>query len=195
MVMSSSRQTVLWELDGSPSGTRAVATAASGDFTELVSDGKGNLYFAGVNASNQIDLWKFGPGGTATDLNSGIGPNTLTNVNGIIFFRDLQGDLWRTDGTPAGTIQLTSGFDVGRLYNVNGTLIFDGSDKAVIGPLEVWNSNGTPNGTLPIKDIPTSHTWFSGVSPLLYWLNQLSSMGVVGLSTDRAPARSVLSCF
>ncbi|QHT70450.1 T9SS type A sorting domain-containing protein [Rhodocytophaga rosea] len=64
--------------------------------------------------------------------------------------------LWRTDGTPAGTIRLLgptaeeSYSLLSHSFNVNGTLFFSAP-----GPLgqELWKSNGTPEGTLLVKDI------------------------------------------
>ncbi len=64
-------------------------------------------------------------------------------------------DLWRTDGTTAGTIRLTElGVGDGRkheLTNFNGTLYFRGFDEA--HGVELWKSDGSVTGTRLIKDM------------------------------------------
>ena len=64
-------------------------------------------------------------------------------------------DLWRTDGTTAGTLRLTAvGPDnfVGRsLTNVNGTLYFAGHDSE--HGTELWKSDGTVAGTKLVRDL------------------------------------------
>ncbi len=61
-------------------------------------------------------------------------------------------DLWKSDGTDAGTVRLQS-FNTygGPLSNVNGTLFFAAS-KNNTGD-ELWKSDGTVAGTVLVKDI------------------------------------------
>src|SRR5262249_4080775 len=65
------------------------------------------------------------------------GPSNLTNVNGTLFFSATDGstgyELWKTDGTEAGTVLVkdinTIGYSYPRnLTNVNGTLFFSADD-------------------------------------------------------------------
>jgi ELWxxDGT repeat protein len=99
-----------------------------------------------------------------------------TNVDGTVFFRADDGthglELWRTDGTAAGTqmvkdINPGSGSSYPRyLTNLNGTLLFSAND-GTHGD-ELWRSDGTAAGTVMVKDInpgssgsyPTSDTFF-----------------------------------
>jgi ELWxxDGT repeat protein len=66
-------------------------------------------------------------------------------------------ELWRTDGTPAGTFLLkdiypgTSTSSPQSLVNVNGALYFS-ADNGSSGR-ELWRSDGTPDGTVMLKDI------------------------------------------
>ena len=69
-----------------------------------------------------------------------------TVSNGLLFFSGNDGGgggLWRTDGTDAGTINLTSG-SVSNLTDVAGTLFF------TIGT-QLWTSDGTVGGTVLVK--------------------------------------------
>jgi ELWxxDGT repeat protein len=70
-------------------------------------------------------------------------------------FRD--GELWRSDGTDAGTVLLKDirpGADASnpsQLVNLNGTVFFSADDGA--GGRELWKSDGTEAGTVRVKDI------------------------------------------
>src|SRR5262249_57131136 len=93
-----------------------------------------------------------------TVLVSSLGWSNLTNVNGTLYFTVTTGDeLWKTDGTSAGTV-LVKAFDhspyfncPNSLTNVNGTLFFTAYDS--INGVELWKSNGTAAGTTLVKDI------------------------------------------
>lgn len=64
-------------------------------------------------------------------------------------------DLWRTDGTSAGTIKLsklnTSAFENRRMTDVNGVLYFIGFDSA--HGQELWKSDGSVAGTRMVRDL------------------------------------------
>jgi ELWxxDGT repeat protein len=90
----------------------------------------------------------------------------LTNVNGTLFFTAGQGslalsffdlELWKSDGSPAGTVlvkDINPGIGASnphRLTNVNGTLFF-AADDGTTGT-ELWKSNGTAAGTVLVRDI------------------------------------------
>ena len=111
------------------------------------------------------------------DINPGGGtsfPFAFTDVNGTIFFgaRDASGnrELWKTDGTAAGTklvkdINPTGSSNPSFLTNLNGTLLFTATD-GVTG-FEVWKSDGTEGGTVLVKDIrpgPSGSSTFPMVS-------------------------------
>jgi ELWxxDGT repeat protein len=126
----------------------------------------GSLYFIADHAG----IWKSDgtPGSTlpATAINETIygGPSNLTDIAGTLFFTT--GDewgarrLWKSDGTAAGTILIKSFLpppgrfppaSLAALTNVGGTLFFSGYDSA--GGYELWKSDGTPTGTLRVRDI------------------------------------------
>ena len=91
---------------------------------------------------------------------SGSNPQNFTNVNNTVFFTSIahQGnELWKTDGTLAGTTpvrDIRSGLASSNpfyLTNVNGTLFFSANDG--INGIELWKSDGTELGTVIVKDI------------------------------------------
>ena len=99
-------------------------------------------------------------------------PEGLTNVNGTVFFTAFDAmhgrELWKSDGTPAGTMMVkdirsgTRDSNIGFLTAVNGTLFF----SAYTEPWgqELWKSDGTPEGTVMVKDIYPSED--GSVGPL-----------------------------
>jgi ELWxxDGT repeat protein len=82
-------------------------------------------------------------------------PDNLININGTLFFTAHQwgrGWLWKSDGTGAGTVQVSpSVWNLSSLTVVNGTLFFTGSDDTH-GP-ELWKSDGSVAGTTLVKEI------------------------------------------
>jgi ELWxxDGT repeat protein len=91
----------------------------------------------------------------------------LTNVNGTLFFSVLSNDghestheLWRSDGTTAGTLRVKEGdpdfnrSDPRSFTNVNGTLFFAIDTPERFHTTQLWKSDGSPAGTVPIQAFP-----------------------------------------
>src|SRR5437667_11634159 len=91
------------------------------------------------------------------DTAAGSSPGPFVEAGGAVFFIADDGTspaLWRTDGTPAGTVMVKAvGGRTHSLFNFNGTPYFvsqfspfsqDTSDK-------LWKSDGTPAGTVRIR--------------------------------------------
>lgn len=102
-------------------------------------------------------------GASFTDFNPAVTPVAIGNV---FFFaaRTTPPDwqLWRSDGTEAGTIPLLTSqgtppvvgpFNPESLVVLNGFVYFSAEDAT--GDRELWRSNGTLQGTSRIKDINT----------------------------------------
>src|SRR5262249_32169391 len=91
-------------------------------------------------------------------------PSSLTVVGDRVFFAastpETGNELWVSDGTLEGTVVLDiipgpAGSVPRSLVNVGGTLFFtarDLTDGATHGR-ELWKSDGTPEGTVLVKDI------------------------------------------
>ena len=87
-------------------------------------------------------------------------PRDLTAMNGTLFFTAWTPghgrQLWKTNGTAAGTVMLTrvpgpSGADPEDLTVADGVLFFSARDRQ--HGRELWKSNGTVAGTRIIRDI------------------------------------------
>ncbi len=138
-------------------------------FTEV-----GNIsFFGAVDGNDDFGLWK--SDGTAAgtmrvkEIHSEKGVPSLnepTNVSGTLYFVADDGvsgfELWKSDGTEAGTVRVKDirpgiGSSIridhgkGYLTNVSGTLYFSANDGT--SGYELWKSDGTEEGTVPIKDI------------------------------------------
>ena len=79
----------------------------------------------------------------------------FTNLNGTLIFRNLDShEIWRSDGTDAGTTLVKNiGFDGNPedFVSINGNLYFRGDDG--IHGQELMKTDGTTSGTLLVKDI------------------------------------------
>ncbi|MDH5750832.1 MAG: hyalin, partial [Deltaproteobacteria bacterium] len=100
-------------------------------------------------------------------------PFYFTELNGEVYFRASNAvtgyELWKTDGTPAGTVMVKDinpagngnpfpGFHMGEptnyQFHVLGNMMFFLASDGTNG-FELWRSDGTDAGTVMVKDINT----------------------------------------
>ena len=179
----------VWRSDGSPVGTSMVEDAVPGggirpganvgsdpfDLTDV----NGTLYFTAEDGTNGNELWKSAspfatatmvedalPGGGINPGAASSGPQEPTNVNGTVYFAANDGtnglEVWRSDGTPAGTTIVedaipsggirpgATGSNPGHFANLNGIVLFSADDGT--NGNELWRSDGTPAGTTIVED-------------------------------------------
>ena len=163
----------LWKTDGTVPGTQLAVDLSlryfgyddPGMFAYI---GKGGIFVNENDVKGREPWFTDGtPGGTfrLKDLNTSTNnpvPDSLLTVNGVTYFSlsaydsatdTYTAQLWRTDGTAAGT-SIVKTLVNGGFYNftdLNGTLIFTNYDDA--HGEELWKSDGTDAGTVMIKDI------------------------------------------
>ena len=100
---------------------------------------------------------------TQINNNKSLSPVGLLNNNLAIAISDIDQTLWATDGTLAGTVQLSTTIqDLGGGLVLNGKYIFYGSTTAEGS--EIFISDGTIAGTKIIRDIVAGTA--SGTNPL-----------------------------
>jgi ELWxxDGT repeat protein len=102
-------------------------------------------------------------------------PKDLCLYNGYVYFSaidpNLGRELWKTDGTEAGTIivkDINPGSDSSypfHLTEFNGLLFFRALD-GIYGE-ELWKSDGTEEGTVLVKDICQGYCPSPGISNLI----------------------------
>ena len=159
----------LWVSDGTANGTRIVKdltpTAAGLEFAEFVAHG-GVLYFrAGASRTAPSTLYRSdGTADGTREVRPLATPNAfggmLASSGGALYFiADRGQELWRGDGTVAGST-LVRRFDAGAsamapVSNLrdagNGRLVFRATDPA--GGSEPWVTDGTPGGTARLADL------------------------------------------
>jgi ELWxxDGT repeat protein len=131
-------------------------------------------------------------------------PEELTDVNGTLFFAADDGvhgyELWKSDGTAGGTVMVKDinslstcesyGWNPGGgsypcgsqpedLIAVDGLLYFTADDGS--GGRELWKSNGTPGGTVMVKDINPGGDSTCGYSS---YYNKIGVGGVLYFGAD-----------
>ncbi len=166
----------LWISDGSSNGTLVLkdinAGASSSTPRNFFIFGNA-VYFSALSAVG-IELWKTDGTESGTVLVKNINqktgsistissnPRFFTKYNNQLFFKAEDGitgsQIWKTDGTDAGTIRVSNG----NQGNANGLSIqdltaggsymyFTGNDGN--GDLELYKSDGTEAGTILVKNI------------------------------------------
>ncbi len=154
----------VWRSDGTPQGTVKAFDAPADPIAELKTSGS-RLYFLTFDTNGQMDLWSSdgtlagsrklfeGQVFVAQELmGSGVGTGAQD------FFVAVDDDtpqLWRTDGTPAGTRMVTAfpGFLDGprKLTLFRGVLYFFAQTAQL--EWQLWRSDGTPAGTFPLATV------------------------------------------
>jgi ELWxxDGT repeat protein len=200
----------LWTSDGTPAGTGLVKDIFPGPSSSWIGSGEismaaiGNtLYFTADDGSSGFELWK--SDGTAAGtvvvrdltpehagfgLHSGSQPGWLTVVGNTLYFRTmynslsghyLSPELWKSDGTPAGTVPVADLVPEGSAYwdsfgtptFVGTTLFFRGLDQ----------SNGTEFWALDVMDDLFSTHEAQGNTKLLRGINDGLAYVQIGFTT------------
>jgi ELWxxDGT repeat protein len=165
----------LWRSTGTDAGTTQVRAfpATQGNGTPMLSQLTATptrLFFQAADTATGSELW-VSDGTTAgtrlvRDLTPGPADSYLTHLaatpgNTVVFIRDVYDaatgtsryQLWRSDGTPAGTVLLRDfGTNVSIPYQdakVNGTLRF--FVRELNGGTSLWKTDGTAAGTVQLK--------------------------------------------
>ncbi len=165
----------LWVTDGTDAGTQLLKDinpgASGSDPADRFVVLNNTLYFSAATAAAGRELWKTDGTEAGTVMISDIVPGTagsnqpslykLTAAGNLIFFVASTAahgeELWRTDGTAAGTLLLQdirpgAAGAVPMMMGILGTQLIFNADNGVTG-IEPWVSNGTPAGTFMLKDI------------------------------------------
>lgn len=149
-----------WITDGTVEGTRLLADISPGSWPggaggTVIGD---HAYFAGSDLVDGSDPWVTDGTAEGTFRLAEIDPTVaiyavgpFAGVAGSVVFATGLGDLWRTDGSVAGTNLLTSRFRGGNGQHValaqqfvaqGGYLYFDANDPASGKGHELWRTNG-----------------------------------------------------
>jgi ELWxxDGT repeat protein len=182
----------IFRSDGTPGGASAIFTPDSStlSMTGLVVSGNA-LYFLTTESGHSgtaIELWKSDGTSSGTAVLASIpagqyslGAGNLTDANGTLFFIVDTGssgtatghyELWSSDGTAAGTTEVTSlNGPLAESAALKNELVFAQPGPAGSAAESLWVSDGTSSGTVQLHDFPPS------ASSSLGFVNWLTSSG------------------
>jgi len=165
----------VWRSDGTEAGTFMVKDINPGGNSILTFNGQvmgHEFYFTANDGVHGPELWKSDGTEAGTnlvkDIRSGdeaapfpTGPSDFVAVGDTLYFTQTDsghgGELWKTDGTEAGTVLVkdispgTAGSNPANKAAVGGFLLFSAND-GTLGD-ELWRTDGTEAGTVMVKDI------------------------------------------
>ena len=194
----------LWTSNGNSAGTTPIALPLPAPSSlpsvrfpanQAFAERGGKLLFTADDGISGRELWT--SDGTAAgtfllaDILSGSfqsNPEELTPLAGGPTFFRAAGMLFKTDGTPGGTVPL-SAEGPGHLTPFNGALLFAGSDS---GSSTLWKSDGTPGGTGPVNVGSPSPLWLTRSGSLIFFTASESPSGYELWKSDGTAAGTVL---
>jgi ELWxxDGT repeat protein len=140
----------LWKTDGTQNGTVVINNwVNSSNFSNDVKIVKyyNKIYFSGFESD--------GTSGGTIQTGLVLPPEKESCMyNGLIYYRGIDGKIWKSDGTLNGTSQAIDFLVVGNLYAFNGFLYFSGGYFGAGQPgAELCKSDGTLANTIILKDI------------------------------------------
>jgi ELWxxDGT repeat protein len=168
------RGSELWATDGTPAGTRLVLDinpGPAGSAIRYLTVANGLAFFWADDGTNGYEVWKSDGTTAGTAIVANVTPDDraldgpieppIVAVGGNVYFAANDGqsgvELWRSDGTRAGTYRLKDIAVGAASSNPEGLLalgskLFFVADDGTSGG-ELWVSDGTPDGTRLTKDI------------------------------------------
>jgi trimeric autotransporter adhesin len=156
----------LYQSDGTAGGTnmvRDIYPGESGSFPRNLVQKNGYTYFSaqGPADSNVIRNNIYRTDGTAAGTikiaSADVNNTVAVTDNGLVYYvvynpQTFTSELWRSNGLPAGTFILASGFSSDVYPVAAGNTVFFSNGNSETG-YELWKSNGTVAGTQMVKDI------------------------------------------
>ncbi|CAO3434352.1 ELWxxDGT repeat protein [Azospirillum endophyticum] len=172
--------TELWVSDGTAAGTHMVKDIGdkpAGSFPHDLTAVGDELFFAATDSEHGIALWRsdgtaagtvlvrdFFPGGFDPPVPVPIFPGHLTAAGedgDRLYLTAWDGtgsysQLWITDGTEAGTVKLLDGLGEDPRSGHTVSLVVAGDTLFFNRSEDLWKSDGTPQGTVLVKDLPSA---------------------------------------
>jgi ELWxxDGT repeat protein len=110
--------------------------------------------------------------------------SSLIDVDGALFFTSKNKELWKTDGTLAGSFKIKEFKQISEMKNVGGILYFFATDT---GFQSLWKSDGTLAGTIKVKESTTGYS-MTAVNGMLYFIGSGIGTGLEVWRSDGTAA-------
>lgn len=135
----------LWRTDGTAGGTHLIVDLGS-EADDMLAVGNKLFFTSGASLyvveGEEVTGLVF-----ATDPQPDFALHGLTNISGVVYFYNSSGELWKSDGTIAGTVQAKVLNKILSITNVEGKAFVLNETSA--GGLELWRTNTT--GLIRVK--------------------------------------------
>jgi len=166
----------LWKSDGTGGGTVKIVEVAPPGILQIVQSvmaGENKMYFTALTTANGLEVWTSDgtAGGTHIVKDVHVNDNKMYDynayhptlqavINDVAYFSGSETydiELWRTDGTSAGTSLVkdifpgAKGSSPAKVAQSGNTMYFTANDGQ--HGFELWKTDGTQVGTVMIKDI------------------------------------------
>lgn len=156
----------LWRTDGTSDGTQLVFDIQSGSGDSNPANLRSStdyLYFTATPSGTSPQVLYALQGSTLTALTSGINVTAVSTAVGNDLFFTTGSELWKTNGTVAGTVLVSSGYtSLSNLTVIGSSLYFVGKMGSTSN-LSLFRSDGTSSGTVNIGGMnPANLTNFNG---------------------------------
>ena len=164
----------LWKTDGTEVNTLLVKNIYSGDTKGYLGlEYNNQLYFIPTNPTNSYwELWKSdGTSAGTTQVDQGpLYHNQLFILNNELIYSK-QSELWKTNEVSKTLLKSNfQSYSSGIIFD--NKFYFTGESKQTTEGLELWQSDGTPSGTVLFKNIAAGKNQFDlqSSSPINYFL-------------------------
>jgi ELWxxDGT repeat protein len=159
----------IWKSDGSASGTTRIKSVSENETIDRFTKVQHRFFFTIFNFKTAVsELWKSDGTSAGTSLIKSWPVATiyldeyrlhdLVGVNETLYFTIRTGnektELWKSDGSEAGTTLVKSFDQAGNMVNFGGTLFFGASENNQAKSYnQLWKTDGTNTGTVMVKDV------------------------------------------
>ena len=175
-----------WSTDGTTQGTYSLSTAGSSDYEAGYCNGL--VYFTGFESGVGSELMV--TNGTVIGTRRIISPSSAANfqcIDGVMYFWGIGNtgweQVWRSDGTTAGTVQVTNIFQFMNQYlnerfvEYHGRIYFTAAQLSDTFGYELWVLDDSMDGAHRVSDLnpgppDASPSYFTLFDDKLYFIAQ-----------------------
>lgn len=192
----------VWISDGTPEGTFSL-TESWPDFSleteahEVISVVDDRIHFVAEGTFPEPNVLGISDGTARGTGSLGVAADGLLGVAGGLQFSLVDNEIWRSDGTVAGTVFLKwVGSSVAPRGEALGLFFYSANHMS---ELVLWRSDGTPSGTFPLLDTslsgvgPNPESGFAELNGMVYFNARDAAFGRELWMTDGSAAGSSLA--